>query len=315
MYNNEYLPSEWFTSRKRPRSYQQIPPMSRPVSKSFNRISDFIFPDTIHIKLHQQTQKSSTRRYDRNENYSLPVLNRYNPQQRDLIVVERVPFEQLNHMDMLYREQHRHQLYQQEQQQREPERYQSFRPVRRRYSSITDEGRPIFNEKITKGLTARPGLHRERVHDRRKRHTTDNAYHSMMRSMLEEDEESQHMNMGEQNYILSYTTTLDPITDSESLASVNQHQPYVNPTNGFTFDEWKRQTHGRVPINGTMPAPDDHDRTRQRHESSSLSSRDSSTDTDITERNPSKINYDDYRKDVSVSNVLTTRIGIHYRFV
>ena len=67
MYNYETLPSEWFTSRKRPRSYQYLPPMSRPVSKSFNRISDFIFPDTVHIRLQQQQQQQQPvyRRYQK----------------------------------------------------------------------------------------------------------------------------------------------------------------------------------------------------------------------------------------------------------
>ncbi|CAF0760352.1 unnamed protein product [Rotaria sp. Silwood1] len=283
MYSYETLPSEWFASRKRPRSYHYLPPMSRPVSKSFNRISDFIFPDTVHIRLHQQ--QPVYRRYQRNENYSLPVLNRHNINQHDLIVVERLPVDELANVDFLYREQ-----YQNQQQQYEP-----TRQVRRRYSSIVDERRAPFNEKMTTGLVARPTAYRERIRDRRKRHTTDNAYHSLMKSMLEE-EESQYVNAhGGPNYILSYRTTLDPITDSESMASVNQQQQQQQPqkqhTNNISVDEWKQQTHCRVPINGTIPIMTERERPRQRQHSSSSSSRDSSSDTDITARHPTTINY------------------------
>ena len=302
MYSYENLPSEWFTSRQRPRSYQYLPPMSRPVSKSFNRISDFIFPDTVHIRLHeqlmqqqrQQQQQAGFRRYQRSENYSLPVLNRHNLHQRDLIVVERVPFEELNDINLLYREQNQRQAYHQH-----PD-YQSTQSVRRRYSSIVDEGRAPVNERITNGLTTRSAAYRERVRDRRKRHTTDNAYHSMMRSMLEEEEEdeSQDPNAGGPNYILSYTTTLDPITDSESITSIQQRQQQIS---NISLEAWKRQNHGRVPVNGTIPIVTERERPRQRQQSSSLSSRDSSSDTDITERHPAPMHHIDYQQDSSVS--------------
>ena len=301
MYNYESLPSEWFTSRKRPRSYHYLPPMSRPVSKSFNRISDFIFPDTVHIRLQQQQQQqqqqSDYRRYQRTENYSLPVLNRHNLHQRDLVVVERLPLEELDNVDFLYREQ-----YPQEQ------RYQPIRQVRRRYSSITDEHGPPYIEKATTtGLATRSAAYRERLRDRRKRHTTDNAYHSMMKSMLEEDE-SQYTNGGP-NYILSYTTTLDPITDSESISSMHhqreQQEEQQQHTNNVSLEEWKRQTHARVPINGTVPLIAEREHPRRRQRSSSLSSRDSSSDTDISERHPTTINYSHYQQDSTVRNIFS----------
>ncbi len=293
MYNHETLPSEWFTSRKRPRSYQYLPPMSRPVSKSFNRISDFIFPDTVHILLQQQQQPNPAyRRYQRTENYSLPVLNRRSLNQHDLIVVERLPLEELDNVDFLYHEQ-----YQRQQQQR----YQPPRPVRHRYSSTVDEHRPPVNERMTTGLTSRSAAYRERIRDRRKRHTTDNAYHSLMKSMLEEDE-SQYIDGdgdGGPNYILSYTTTLDPITDSESIPSIHRRQQQQQ-TNNISIEEWKRQTHNRVPINGTVPVMTERERPRQRQCSSSLSSRDSSSDTEITERHPKTMNYTQYQHNSAV---------------
>ena len=303
MYNYESLPSEWFTSRKRPRSYHYLPPMSRPVSKSFNRISDFIFPDTVHI--HLQQQQPIYRRYQRNENYSLPVLNRHNINQRDLIIVERLPLEELENVDLIYREQY------QRQQQQQQQRYQPNRPVRRRYSSIADEHRPPYNEKIASGLTNQSATYRERIRDRRKRHTTDNAYHSLMKSMLEEDE-SQHVNGngggGGPNYILSYTTTLDPITDTESITSIHhqQQQQQQQSTNNMSLEEWKRQTHFRVPINGTVPLITERERPSQRQHSSSLSSRDSSSDTDITERHPTAMNFTHYQQESSVRNATFT---------
>lgn len=316
MHSYDYLPPDWFSGRKHRRLYHnRPPPMSRPVSKSFNRISDFIYPDTVHIQLHQQQQirPNPTRRYERAENYSLPVLNRYNPHQRDLIVVERVPFDQLNDVDMLYREQNQYQLYQQQQLQQQQqqqqqqhfyeEQRQSFRPIRRRYSSITEERRPRINQRPMNGLTARPPVYRERIRDRRKRHTTDNAYHSMMKSMLEEDEEElENINFGGENYLLSYKTTLDPITDSESMASMHQQKQKSQQFTSIAVDEWKRQTHGRVPMNNGIPTRNERDRVRQTPETSSLSSRDSSSDTDITERHPSIIHLDNYQKDSSVSH-------------
>lgn len=291
MYNYENLPSEWFSSRKRPRSYHYLPPMSRPVSKSFNRISDFIFPDTVHIRLQQQQQQPFHQRYQRTENYSLPVLNRRNHNPHDLIVVERLPFEELDNVDFLYREQ-----YEKQQQQR----HQPARPTRRRYTSITNDQRANFNDRMISGLPTRSDIYRERIRDRHKRHTTDNAYHSMMKSMLEE-EEAQYLNeeIGDPNYIISYTTTLDPITDSESINSVQQQQ-----TNNISLEEWKRQSHGRVPVNGTVPVIIDRERPRQRQHSSSLSSRDSSSDTDITERHPATTNLTQYQQETTVRNTL-----------
>lgn len=295
MYNYERLPSEWFTSRKRPRSYQHLPPMSRPVSKSFNRISDFIFPDTVHIRLQQQQQLQqhpAYQRYQRSENYSLPVLNRHNLNQHDLIVVERLPLQELDNVDFLYHEQY---LRQQQQQQ---QRYPSNRQIQRRYSST-------YNERLPPGWTNRSTAYRERVRDRRKRHTTDNAYHSMMKSMLEEDESQYTNDHDGPNYILSYTTTLDPITDSESIASINhrQQQQQQQYDNDISLEEWKRQTHARVPINGTtIPVNVERERHRQRQRSSSLSSRDSSSDTDITERHPNALHFTQYQHSSSVRN-------------
>ncbi len=254
MYNYENIPSDWFVSGRRSRSSYYPPPMSRPVSKSFNRISDFIFPDTVHIRFpssHHQ-QQSIPRRYQRTDNYSLPVLNQHHLNQRDLVIVERLPVEEFNNVDLLYREQY----------------YQPKRQTRRRYSSIIDERRgPI-------GLANRSAAYRERVRDKRKRHTIDNAYHSMLKSMLEEDEQQQKStNARDSNYILSYQTTLDPITDSESMTSIHQQQKHINDI-----------SHCRVPINGTIPIMTEYERTRQRQYSSTISSRDSSSDTDITDR-------------------------------
>ena len=289
MYSYENLPPEWFTSSKRPRSYHYPPAMSRPISKSFNRISDFIFPDTVHVCFHQQRQYPSVyRRYQRNENYSLPVLNRHHHDQPDLIVVERLPPEELANVDFLYHEQ-----YQKQPQQR-------YQPIRRRYSSIVDQRRAPFNERTTTGLVYRPDAHRERIRNRRKRHTTDNAYHSMMKSILDEEEAQYSNDDGGPNYILSYTTTLDPITDSESMTSVNQQQ-YTNYT---SLEKYKQQAHSRVPINGTIPimAEREYKKQQQQHSSSS-STRDSSSDTDITERHPATMNYTHYQQDSSVSSV------------
>jgi len=258
MYNYENTPSDWFVSGRRPRSSYYPPPMSRPVSKSFNRISDFIFPDTVHIRFspsHHQPQSISGR-YQRTNNYSLPALNRHHLNQRDLVIVERLPVEEFNNVDLLYREQY----------------YQPNRQTRRRYSSIIDERR------IPIELANRSAAYRERVRDRRKRHTTDNAYHSILKSMLEEDEQQSSTNGRDPNYILSYRTTLDPITDSESMTSIHQQQKHINDI-----------SHCRVPINGTIPIMTEYERTRQRKYSSTISSRDSSSDTDITDRHPIKI--------------------------
>jgi hypothetical protein len=264
MYNYENIPIEWFTSGRQSRSSYYPPPMSRPVSKSFNRISDFIFPDTVHISVPQQPP-SVLRPYQRTDNYSLPLLNRH-----DLIIVEHLPAEELNNVNLLYREQY----------------YQPNRQVRRRYSSIIDERRIPYNEKPSINLTNRSASYRERIRDRRKRHTTDNAYHSMLKSMLEEDEQPM-TNIKDPNYILSYNTTLDPITDSESMTSIQQ-QEHIN----------------RVPINGTIPMMTEH--SRQRQHSSSISSRDSSSDTDITERPLITMNNSHYQQNSSSTNIPLT---------
>jgi len=261
MYHHERIPIEWFQSRS---SYYP-PPMSRPVSKSFNRISDFIFPDTVHISFpppvyhHYQQPQPITRRYHRTDNYSLPALNRHH---RDLIVVEHLPAEQFDNVDLLYREQYN-------------------RPVRRRYSSILDERRIPPNDRSSMGLANRSATYRERIRDRRKRHTTDNAYHSMLKSMLEIDEQPLTMNK-DPNYILSYRTTLDPITDSESMTSLHEQQNDI-----------------RVPINGTVPTITERERRRQRKHSSSISSRDSSSDTDIAARRPIPMNNTHYQQNAS----------------
>ncbi|CAF3310005.1 unnamed protein product [Rotaria socialis] len=302
MYNHEKLPSEWFSSRKRPRSYHFMPPMSRPVSKNFNRISDFIFPDTIHVRLAQEQQQQQWqqqqhpgyRHYQRAENFSLPILNRRSLNQHDLIIVERLPFQELANGDFLYREQHA-----QEQQKR---RYQSDRQIRRRYSSIVDERRAPFHEKTPTELVARSSAFRERMRDRRKRHTTDNAYHSLMKSMLEEDESQLINEADEPNYILSYTTTLDPISDSESMTSLRQQQQQQQITNHISSEQWKQPAHGRVPTNGTVPVMIEREHPRQREHSSSISSRDSSSDTDITERHPATMKVIQYQQDSSFTN-------------
>ena len=269
MYHHERVPIEWFQSRP-PHYYHHHhpppppPPMSRPVSKSFNRISDFIFPDTMHVSVpppgYYQQQQPIPRRYHRTDNYSLPALSR---QQQDLVVVERYPAEQFDNVDLLYREQYD----------------QPNRPVRRRYSSIIDERRLPPNDRYSVGLANRSASYRERIRDRRKRHTTDNAYHSMLKSMLEDDENN------DPNCILSYRTTLDPITDSESMTSLHEQQNKI--------------VHSRVPINGTIPTINERERRRQRQHSSSISSRDSSTDTDITERRPIPMNNSYYQPIIS----------------
>jgi hypothetical protein len=291
MYHHENIPVEWFTSRRQPRPSRYPPPMSRPVSKSFNRISDFIFPDSVHVHLRQE-QQPAFRRYPRTENYSLPALNRSHLNQRDLIIVERLPVEELDNIDLIYREQH----------------YQPNRQVRRRYSSAIDERRVPFNARPSIDLANRSINYRERTRDRRKRHTTDNVYHSMLKSMLEEDEEQQYPNDRDPNYILSYRTTLDPITDSESMASIHHHhQQQQQPINDISLEEWKRQTHCRVPINGTLPIMTEHERSRQRQRSSSISTRDSSSDTEITERHPSTMSHTHYQQNSSVINIISLK--------
>ena len=169
------LGEEPSTARKRPR------PMSRPLSKNFNRISDFIFPDTVHIRLPELPPLSAPLipRYRRVENYSLPVFRRHSLDQHDLIVVERLPATELVHLDLLYRDQP---------------------PLVQRRSSL-----------------------HERMRDRRKRHTTDNAYHSLLKSMTEDDERPwATANKENRRYPPSGRATLDPIIDVGSLVSLHQ---------------------------------------------------------------------------------------------
>jgi len=281
MYRYENMPTEWFTLGRRGRPPYYPSQMSRPVSKSFNRISDFIFPDTVHVhfnRRNQQQQQPNFRRYQRTENYSLPALNRKIRNQPDLVIVERLPADEFDNVDLLYREQN----------------YQSNRQVRRHCSSITDERRVSSNEKTSTGLPPSRAGFRERIRDRRKRHTTDNAYHSMLKSMLDLNEQQQYANANDANFILSYKTTLDPITDSESLTSTHQQkqQQYVNDS-----------SHCRVPINGTVPITTDNSRSRHRQRSSTISSRGSSSDTDITDRHPTPNNYNHNQQNSSVRKI------------
>ncbi|CAF4479110.1 unnamed protein product, partial [Rotaria magnacalcarata] len=67
--------------------------------------------------------------------------------QHDLIVVERVPFQELANGDFLYREQYAQEQEQEQEQEQQKRRYQSDRQIRRRYSSIVDERRAPFHEK------------------------------------------------------------------------------------------------------------------------------------------------------------------------
>ncbi|CAF1176092.1 unnamed protein product [Rotaria sordida] len=289
MYSYEHIPVEWFTSNRRPQTsnYPPPPPMSRPVSKSFNRISDFIFPDTVHVRFRsssrQQQQQQQQRlifpRYQRTENYSLPALN-----QRDLIIVERLPVEELDDVDLLYREQY----------------YEPNQQIQRCYTSTIDQRRLPSYEKISTGLKNRSVAYREKFRDRKKRHTTDNAYHSMLKSILEKDQQP-YMNDKNSNYILSYRTTLDPITDSESMTSINQQKQYNNDTSNY-----------RVPINGTIPNANEKIRSRQF--SSTISTRDSSSDTDITERRPKIMNSTYYQQDSSYINSSNIPSNISPRF-
>ena len=280
MYYYEPVPADWFHARSPHYPPQRPPPlpppMSRPISKSFNRISDFIFPDSIHVGFHPQ-QSVVNRRYHRTDNYSLPLLNRHPLNHHDFIIVERVPTQQFDSVELLYREQY----------------HQPNQQVRRRYSSIIDE------RKIPPtGLINRPMQYR----DRRKRHTTDNAYHSMLKSMLEQHNhrQSSSRTYRDSNYPLSYRTTLEPITDSESMTSLHERDDHL--------------AHNRVPINGTtIPIITEHDRRKVRQHSSSISSRDSSSDTDITERHPLTMNNTHYQHNSSIWERLPLNDGPHHQ--
>ena len=266
MYSSENAPGQWFSHVKQVRPRYYAPPMSRPVSKNFNRISDFIFPDTVHVRLEQQSTC-----YRRAENYSLPILNRQNfNQQHDVIVVERLPAESRPHLDLLYGS-------------------DDQRPVRRRYASHYDPHQASFNGTAPFASIHRPAVYR----DRRKRHTTDNVYHYMLKSMLEEEDEpqqqqqQQHVRDQNLSYRLSYKTTLDPITDSESMTSIHRPTHVADASS----EKWQRETAIRVPVNGTVPFINE--RAQPRTHLDSISSHDSSSDTDITERHPSNSNHHD----------------------
>lgn len=276
MYSYEYVPFEWFAPRRqaRPSNYRYQPPMSRPVSKTFNRISDFIFPDTVHVRCPgYQNQKFTNQRYQRTDNYSLPVLN-----QRDLIIVEHLPADELNNIDLIYREQY----------------YEPNRRIRRRHTSIIDEDRISSNEKYLNGLKTRPVAYREKLREKRKRHTTDNVYHSIIKTVIDKDQQHYKQNRNP-NYILSYRTTLDPITDSESMTSINEenHQRrHNNDTSNY-----------RVCVNRIESTTNEHVRSRQF--SSTISTQDSSSDTEITERHPKVMNCIRYQQDSSVRDLIT----------
>ncbi|UJR10433.1 hypothetical protein I4U23_014637 [Adineta vaga] len=269
----ENIPTAWFTSERRGRSSYHPPTrMSRPVSKSFNRISDFIYPDTIHIRFSPPPppplEDQST--YERIENFNLPVLNRQKGHPPDLIIIERLSAAELDNLDLLYRERN----------------HQYNRQLRRRYSSIIDDRQPgpaqpppppppaaaaASKDTSTTKVATRSAAFREKLRDRRKRHTMDNVYHSMLKTMLDSDEQQTHSNDKNPSFILSYRTTLDPITDSESMTSIHQKRHV------------KETSHGRVPINGTLPVTSGCKRSKNRFCSSTISSQDTSSDTDFTD--------------------------------
>lgn len=229
MYAYDTMPTEWYTVQRRPRSFQ----CPRPVSKNFNRISDFIFPDAIHVRLPEQDTHYIPARYHRADNYSLPILNRYNIDQHDMIIVERLPPpDPFDNIDLLY---HEHS-------------YQPHRPVRRRYSSYVDEHRVPMST----GFVYRPAVFRDRIRERRKRHTTDDAYHSILKSMIEEEEQVDEL------------IANDPMNSYKETSPSKTYSRTSNPTS--------------IPIHV--------ERSRSRQRNSSISSRDSSSDTDTTDRNP-----------------------------
>ncbi|CAF0848573.1 unnamed protein product [Adineta ricciae] len=268
----ENIPSAWFTSDRRERSSYHSARMSRPVSKSFNRISDFIFPDTIHIRFSPPPppplEDQST--YERIENVNSSVVHRQKCYPPDLIIVERLSAAELDNIDLLYRERN----------------HQNNRQLRRRYSSILDDryfagtippsqppSQPATPSSPPTKVATRSAAFREKIRDRRKRHTMDNVYHSMLRTMIDSGDEQQSNSNGKHpSFILSYRTTLDPITDSESMTSIPQQQ------------NTKETSHGRVPINGTLPTMCERRRSKHRLCSSTISSHDTSSDTDMTDR-------------------------------
>lgn len=279
----ENIPFEWFILSKQPRSLYHSSPMSRPVSKSFNRISDFIFPDTVHIHFpssnylqQQQERHFNSQRHQQTENYNSPVSNPC-----DLIIVEHLPVKQLDNVDMLYREKYD-----------EPNQR-----IRRRYPSNLDEQRLPLNENTSIGSKYRSTTYRDKQRDKRKRHTTDNVYHSLLKSMLDKDhkqqQQQQNKNVKDSNYILSYKTTLDPITDSESMASIDQRnrKQYINGSSRY-----RSLNHGTLPVRHAR-------RERVRQMSSTISTRDSSSDTECVDTHPKTMNSNYYQYDSPVREI------------
>ncbi|CAF1333463.1 unnamed protein product [Adineta steineri] len=297
MYSYDNIPTTWFRSNRRGRIPYNPSRMSQPVSKSFNRISDFIFPDTIHIHMSRPSlQQFDNERYGRTDHYNIPASNRprscYQP---DLIIVERLPADELDNIDLLYHEQH----------------YQTNRQLRRRYSSIIDDRRMPPNEKPPTEIPTRPAAFRERIRDRRKRHTTDNAYHSILKSMLDLDELQECTNDKGPNCILSYRTTLEPITDSESMTSIHQQPEQQKQQQQQEQHHVNNISHCRVPINGTAASVmNEYDLPRHRQFSSTISSRGSTSDTDTVERHSlTTMNYNHNLQTsprVNVSNICRT---------
>ncbi|CAF1163349.1 unnamed protein product [Didymodactylos carnosus] len=302
--NSRYFPNGWLPP---PRSSQhsRSDQLYKPVSKSFNRISDFIFPDTVHICLRDSNplkNKSSRRplasttnahRYNRIENYSLPVLNHQN--KRDLIIVERLPIDQLKDINLLYKEQ-KQRCYDTRrslttQSSSDGRRYSSIivpselnkTTLNDYFSSNHDRSQVLVNNR-----TSRSATYRERLRDRRKRHTTDDAYHTIMRSMIDND-------VRVPNCVLSYTTALEPITDSESMLSLGGGG--YQEQNNISLEDWRRQTHyqtnTRIPQNSTnisasIPCSSQLQQQKdQRKRSSTVSSRCTTLDTSSDSDNQS----------------------------
>ena len=294
MYSYENAPFERIKSNRQPGSPYFSSAIFRSVSKCFNRISDFIFPDTIHIScppvLAHQQEQPAVRRYQETKNCTLPLLNRNNLNQRDLIIIEQLPAKELDNVDLLYREQY----------------YQPNEQVRRPSSSIIDDRRIPPHTLTSTGFKSRSVAYRERLRDRRKRYTADNVHHSTLKSTLEEDQQ-QHKNF---NYILSYRTTLDPITDSESMISISQ-QNHTDPDHHPHQQQRQQEqqqtndiSRSRVPIKRTMPIMTGCERLRR--PSSTISSLESSSDTDITQRYSLSVNRTRYSKDSTVRYMISS---------
>ncbi|CAF4634253.1 unnamed protein product, partial [Rotaria magnacalcarata] len=63
------------------------------------------------------------------------------------------------------------------------------RHIQRRYSSTGYGYQVLSNEKHATGLKNRSGAYREKLRDKRKRHTTDNTYHSILKTIVEKDQQ------------------------------------------------------------------------------------------------------------------------------